>query len=122
MAFKSKEELEGQIDPNINTRGRIKGEKELTRRQIKDRELIGILRKIKPHLSDSITVAAAILKNKEAAHANQLKAAVILLNAYKELIGDVYDAEDDVDADGKLKGAPVVQETPQPVFSLKMLS
>ena len=34
--------------------------------------------------------AADIMKNKEATHQNQLKAAVILLNAYRELVIDPY--------------------------------
>jgi len=52
MVFKKKEELGGKIDENINTKGRIKGEKTLTKREVKEPELIGLLRKIKPHLSD----------------------------------------------------------------------
>jgi len=36
---------------------------------------------------------------------NQLKAAVILLGAYRELVTDVYDGEDVTDDEGNVKAA-----------------
>jgi hypothetical protein len=113
MVFKRKSELNGEIDPNINTKGKIKPNREKSRREIKNQELLSLLRKIKPHLSESIMTAATIMKNKEAGAANQLKAAVILLNAYKELVGDVYSGDDDE------MGEEVQPSVPQ--FSLTML-
>lgn len=112
--FKSTEEL-GHRDPRINERGRGKSNRKRTRREIKENELLSILRKIKPHLSDSITTAAKIMKNDVASDANKLKAAVILLNAYKEIVGDVYNGEDREDEEGT-----EVQES-APVFSLKVV-
>jgi hypothetical protein len=87
-------------DVNINRSGRPPVNRDiiLTNRQVKDRELLTLLRKIKPHLTESIMVAAKIMKNEEAAHQNQLKACVILLNAYKETLQDLYDQEDDGEA------------------------
>ncbi len=113
MVFKKKSELNGQIDPNINTKGSIKPNREKSRREIKNQELLSLLRKIKPHLSESIMTAATIMKNKEAGAANQLKAAVILLNAYKELVGDAYSGDDD--------GAGEEVQPNTPVFSLKIV-
>lgn len=95
MVFKARKDNGGQLDPNINTAGKIKPNREKSRREIKNQELLSILRKLKPHLSESIMTAATIMKNKDAGAANQLKAAVILLNAYKELVGDVYSGGDE---------------------------
>ena len=114
MAFRSKKELNGQLDPNINAAGRIKANKEKSRREIRDQELLGLLRKIKPHLSESIMTAANIMRNKEAPALTQLKAAVVLLNAYKELINDAYDGTDKEE-----KGEEVQPNTP--VFSFRVL-
>ena len=75
--------------------------------------MLSLVRKIKPHLSDSIMTAASIMRNKEAGPGNQLKAAVILLNAYKELIGDLYDGDDEEE------GQEIQPNTPS--FSLHVL-
>lgn len=95
MVFKATKDNGGVVDSSINKLGRIRGVKEKSRRELKNAELISLVRKIKPHLSDSIMTAATIMRNKESGAGNQLKAAVILLNAYKELIGDLYDGDDE---------------------------
>ena len=89
--FLSKDELGGQVDERINQNGRPTTEsKRMSRREIKEKELLMLARKLKPHMADSIATAAKIMKNNEATHMNQLKAATILLNAYRELINDIY--------------------------------
>ena len=113
MVFRATAENGGVVDPAINRLGRIRGVKEKSRRELKSLELLSLVRKIKPHLSDSIMTAATIMRNKESGAANQLKAAVILLNAYKELIGDLYDGDDEEE------GIEIQSNTP--VFSLRML-
>ena len=55
------------------------------------------------------------MKNEEASHQNQLKAATVLLDNYRKLTLDLYDG----DAEGE---GTEVQEGNQAVFSLKMLS
>lgn len=114
MAFKSRKELNGELDPKINTKGRTKQDAPLTKRAIRNRELVGILRKIKPHLSESIIVAAEIMRSEEAKDADKLKACTILLNAYRELVGDVYDDTEDE--------AEEVQPNNAAVFSLKVVN
>ncbi len=118
MAFKKRDE-NGAYDPKINLKGRPPVDKENapTRREIREKEFLSILRKIKPHLSESIMTAAKIMKNQEASHQNQLKAAVILLNAYKELTNEVYDGED-----ADLEGTEVQPNNPAAVFSLKVIN
>ena len=116
MVFKARKDNNGQLDENINTKGKIKPNREKSRREIRDQSLLSLLRKVSPHLSESIMTAATIMKNKEAAHANQLKAAVILLNAYKELVNELYTGGDE-DAEGT-----EIQPNSGPVFSLRMVS
>jgi len=114
MVFRATAENGGVVDPAINKLGRIRGVKEKSRREIRDQSLLSLLRKVSPHLSESIMTAANIMKNKEAAHANQLKAAVILLNAYKELVNDLYTGGNEED-----EGVEIQPNTP--TFSLRML-
>ena len=116
MVFKSTIANGGVRDSAINVAGKIKPNREKSRREIRDQSLLSLLRKVSPHLSESIMTAATIMKNKEAAHANQLKAAVILLNAYKELVNDLYTGGDE-EAEGT-----EIQPNSGPVFSLRMVS
>ncbi len=88
-----------------------------TNRELKERELVMLLRKIKPHVAEAIMQAAAIMKNQEASHQNQLKAATILLDNYRRLTLDMYDGEDTADEAGV-----EVQQQNAPVFSLKVVN
>jgi len=115
MVFKARKDNNGEIDSAINVQGRIRGIKEKSRREIRDQSLLSLLRKVSPHLSESIMTAANIMKNKEAAHANQLKAAVILLNAYKELVNDLYTGGNEED-----EGVEI--QTNTPTFSLRIIN
>lgn len=115
MGFKSKEEL-GGIDPKINTKGRIAPTTTLNNRQLREKELLGLLRKLKPHMSDAIMAAVLIMKNKEASHQNQLKAATILLEQYKETLEGAYNKDYD-----EAENSEVNQDS-APVFSLKVVN
>ena len=115
MVFRATAENGGVVDPAINKLGRIRGVKEKSRREIRETELLSLIRRVRPHLSESIMTAATIMKDKTAAHANQLKAAVILLNAYKELVNDLY-AGGDEDEEG------VEVQSNTPTFSLRMIN
>lgn len=88
-----------------------------TNRELKERELVMLLRKVKPHVAEAIVQAANIMKNQEASHQNQLKAATILLDNYRRLTLDLYDGEDKADEAGV-----EVQQNNAPVFSLKMVN
>jgi hypothetical protein len=120
--FKSKEELGGEIDPRINVKGNPDfGKKRYipekpTNRYLRERELMGLLRKLKPHVAEAIMAAVNIMKNKEAAHANQLKAATILLDQYKQTMKEVYDKDYDEEE------AEEVQQQQTPLFSLKLVN
>ena len=88
-----------------------------TNRELKERELLMLLRKIKPHVAEAISQAAKIMKNEEASHQNQLKAATILLDSYRKLSLDLYDGEDQADEEGT-----EIQQQNAPVFSLKVIN
>ena len=89
-----------------------------TNRELKERELIMLLRKIKPHVADAIMQAAKIMKNEEAAHQNQLKAAALLLESYRKLSLDLYGNEEQAEEAAE----EVQQNNPAPVFSLKVIN
>ena len=88
-----------------------------TNRDLKERELIMLLRKIKPHVAEAIVQAANIMKNQEASHQNQLKAATILLDNYRKLTLDMYDGEDAADEAGI-----EVQQQNAALFSLRVVN
>jgi len=101
-----------------NPNGRPKKESALnkpTNRDLKERELIMLLRKIKPHVAEAITQAAKIMKNEEASHQNQLKAATVLLDNYRRLTLDVYDGQEEEEG-------TEIQQQNAPLFSLKVVN
>ena len=118
MVFKKREENGGQLDPSINANGRpLKTAKGRTKRAVLEGELLSLLRKFKPLVADAINTAAKIMRNEEASHMNQLKASVILLDNYKQLLGDMYDVEEGDGEDTK-----EIQPDNRPVFSLRMIN
>lgn len=100
-------------DININRAGRIRPKTELKPSEIRSQELLSLLRKIKPHMSKAIMTAAEIMNKEEAAEASRLRACTILLDAYRDLLQDVYD-DDSQDVEE-------IQESAKPVFSLRMI-
>lgn len=116
MPFVSKEKLGGEIDKNINTQGRIKGAKRMTNRELREREFMSLLRKLKPLVADSINTAAKIMKNSEATDQNKLKAATLLLQQYELMVNDVYNGKYDED-----EAIDEIQQPNVPVFSLKVV-
>lgn len=126
--FKSKEALGGELDKRINSKGnpdiakyagnRSKKNadgKPLTNRALRERELMSLLRRIRPHTADAIMCAVKIMKNAEASDANRLKSATIILQQYKDTMMEVYDKDYD-EAEGE-----EIQQDNSPVFSLKIV-
>jgi hypothetical protein len=114
MVFKAT--IDGNRDPNINRKGRIKKLK--NPRDIRNAELLNVLRKIKPHVSKAIVTAADIMQDARAPTASKLKAAQLLLANYRDLVLDLYDGEEPEE------GIEEIQEQstePAKVFSLRML-
>lgn len=114
MVFKTRAENGGEVDKNINTKGRIKADREFTNRELRQRELLSLVRKLKPTVAIAVNEAAKILGNKEAADANKLRASALILMHYRDLVKDIYDGADDDTGDE-------IQQNNAPVFSLKVL-
>jgi len=117
MVFKTRQELNGQLDPNINAEGRIKPTKALTKREIKDRELLSLARKVKPLMAEAIGVSAKVMRDEKASHASQLKASALLLTIYQQLVRDIYEGKEE-DEEGQ--SHQEIQEQ-KPIFSLTMV-
>jgi hypothetical protein len=102
---------------NINKAGRKPQDpKKLTKRELRERELLMLLRKIKPHVAESIVQAARIMKNTDANPTNQLRAATLLLDNYRRLTLDLYEGDEDAE------GTEIQQNnSPAVLFSLKMV-
>lgn len=123
MPFVSRKNNGGKVDSRINTRGRpLKGdEKTLTRREAKDKELLSLARKLKPHLASGLKEAVSILENKDAADANKIKVVAFLYKTYHELLDDVYapSREDEIPEDQTV--VQEVQPQNQPILSLRIV-
>lgn len=87
----------------------------LTKRELREKELLLILRKLKPQVGKAINTAVKIMGNETASHQNQLKAATIILQNYKEVMEAAYNKEYD-DQDGDEIGSD-----DSPVFSLRVV-
>lgn len=101
-------------DKNINRQGRIKKLK--NPRDIRNAELLSILRKVKPHVSKAIMTAADIMGDNRAPTASKLKAAQLLLASYRDLVIDLYDGEEPEE------GIEEIQEQSGHVFSLRVVN
>lgn len=115
MPFIPKSALGGERDPNINMQGRIKSGKTMTNRQLRERELLTLLRKLKPHVADAIMAAVKIMGDEKAMDNNKLKAATIILDQYKDVMTKVYDKDYDEDE------GEATQESSNALFSLKVV-
>lgn len=91
----------------------------ITKRQQREKELLSLLRKIKPTVSEAIYTAVKIMRNEEAAHSQQLRAATILLDNYRKLTLDLAGMEED-EVDLIEDEVEEVQDN-SPVFSLKIV-
>ena len=116
MVFKKRADNGGEVDKNINMEGKIKSNKSMSRRAIKERELLSLMRKIKPHLADAVNTSVKVMKNDESNDNNKLKSAALIMSFYKELLKECYTGDDE-DSDGT-----EVQPNNGPVFSLTMVS
>lgn len=89
----------------------------MTKRELKDRELIMLARKIKPLMAEAIGTSAKVMRDDKASHASQLKASALLISVYQQLVRDLYDGKEDTDDD---QGNPEIQEQ-KPLFSLTVV-
>jgi hypothetical protein len=69
----------------------------VTKKKLKDKELLYLLRKMKPHLAQAIMTATNIMQMPTASDQNRLRSAALVLDTYRKLVLDVYDAEEEDD-------------------------
>ena len=117
MVFKKRAELGGEIDQHINTYGRgVRGEKSLTNLEIRNKELMSLLRKFKPHLAKAVEVNAKIMGAEDSSDTNKIKSSALIISVYKDLINSVYDKDYD-----EQEGDEVQPNSKATVFSLTMV-
>lgn len=108
-------------DPNINRAGLIPKTHKPTAKELKQKEIMSLLRKLKPLMSKSIGTASKIIDSEDASEAGKLRAATVLLGLYKDLIKEAYDqdikAEDVVESDAQ----EIDTSKNAPIFSLTVL-
>ena len=123
MVFKARKDNGGVVDKKINLAGRpLKGgEKTVTRREAKDKELLSLARKLKPHLALGLKESVKILENAESADANKIRVTAFLYKTYHEILDDVYAPTREDEPQDEKPEVQEVQPDNRPVFSLRML-
>jgi len=104
---------------HINRNGRPKRIGDLikkTNRQLREEELMSLVRKFKPHQTAALQAALRVMNREDASDQNVLKASALILSTYRSLLLDVYDIRYDED-----EGTEVQEKPNGPVFSLKMI-
>lgn len=119
MVFKATKDNGGVRDERINSRGRIVREKPLNR-ELKDRYLLELLRKLRPGQALAIQRTLKIIGDKESADANAIKASALVMSTYAGLIKELY-GKDEVDEDEDSVEALQEDAPKAKLFSLTMI-
>lgn len=104
----------GQPSPNPFGRPKSIELPRRTNKELREREFLMLLRKLKPHQSKAVMAAVGVLDREESADANKLKASALLIGLYKDILKEAYNSAYD-EAEGE-----AIQEN-TPIFSLKVL-
>lgn len=118
MVFKRKSLNDGEVDENINLNGRIAGKKAepLSNKDIRNREFISLIRKLKPHLVPSVKIVMSVLESEKSTDQNKLKAGALIIQLYKDLVKDVYSTDYD-----EQEGEEIQPANKATIFSLTMV-
>lgn len=108
-------------DPNINRQGRIEKDHKPTARELKQKEIMSLLRKLKPLMSKSVNTAAKIIDSEDATEAGKLRAATVLLGLYKDLISEAYDLDIKLETQAVSDPQEIDTSKNAPIFSLTVL-
>ena len=105
-----------------NDKGRPKKDEDekVTRRSVKDKELLALMRKFRPHVSSAVMTAVGIMQDESSADQNRLKASALIIKTYNDLILQAYEGEDE-EGEVVQEVQPQVPVDNRPVFSLRML-
>lgn len=109
-------------DPNINRQGRIEKDHKPTARELKQKEIMSLLRKLKPLMSKSVNTAAKIIDSEDASEAGKLRAATVLLGLYKDLIKEAYDHDIKLEEVVETEAQEIDTSKNAPIFSLTVLN
>lgn len=106
---------------SINIKGRPKkseqqDKEKKTNRELRQEELLSLVRKFKPLQTKAIQAAVKVIDNAESNDGSKLRAAALLIETHRALLKDLYDYRYDEDT-----AEEITQDPPAPVFSLKML-
>jgi hypothetical protein len=104
------------IDPNIYSGPKTMPQDlpKLTNRELREKEMMSLIRKLKPEIRKAMKTALGIMEDTEVPAATRLASAKFVFQEYKGLLGDLYKDKYDEDEGEK------IQDT-APVFSLKII-
>jgi hypothetical protein len=102
-----------------NPTGRPKGlnKEKKTNRELRNSELLQLVRKFRPLQTKAIQAAVAIIDNEQASESGKLRSAALLIQTYKDLLTTLYDYRYDDDEAEEIQQ----QNGGGTVFSLRMI-
>ena len=103
------------VSGNVNGRPKVLDADKPTNKSNRQRELMSLVRKLKPIQTKAIQAAVNILDNKDASENGKLRSAALIIQTYKELVKDLYDYRYDSEESEE------IQQENKPIFSLHML-
>jgi len=107
-----------KADPRINRDGRRpKAEDKPTNRSEREKALLELTRRFKPHLSKAIAAAIKVIDNDVAKDGDKIKASALVISTYHALIKDLYNKDYDLE-----EAEEVQPVNDMPVFSLRMVT
>ena len=105
---------------SINRSGRPKKSEEdkerKTNRELRQEELLSLVRKFKPLQTKAIQAAVKVIDNSQSNDSSKLRAAALIIETHRALLKDLYDYRYDEES-----AEEVTVDPPTPKFSLKML-
>lgn len=105
---------------NNNGRPKKDEDEKVTRRSVKDKELLALMRKFRPHVSTAVMTAVGIMQDESSADQNRLKASALIIKTYNDLIIQTYEGEDE-EGEVVQEVQPQIPVDTRPIFSLRML-
>ena len=103
------------VSGNPQGRRKVIDAEKPTNRSNRTKELLLLVRKLKPIQTKAIQAAVNILDNKESSENGKLRSAALIIQTYKELLKDLYNPiYDDEESEE-------IQQDNKPIFSLHMI-
>lgn len=103
------------VSGNPHGRKKLIDAEKPTNRSNRQKELMSLVRKLKPIQTKAIQAAVNILDDKLASENGKLRSAALIIQTYKDLVKDLYDYRYDDEESEE------IQQDNKPIFSLHML-